>query len=282
MEASELKVMTFNVRYDNPRDGDHSWDARKEAVIRLVKDENPDAFGIQEGLIHQVNYIKENFRDYHLVGAGRDDGREAGEHVAIFCRESSFQIEASGTFWLSDTPRVPGSNTWHTSCRRICTWVLAGLAYGTRTVHVEQARTPVLLMNTHLDNASLKAREKGASLIIDQMHELYPSGPCILMGDLNTRRINEKTARIIIQGKAGTKLTMAGRSSTGSNRKGNAGFTWHDFRGLDATRFHPRGFYDYIFYTSAFREVGHEIITRKVGGIYPSDHFPVVARLTWR
>ena len=278
MEASTLKVMSFNIRYDNPRDGDHAWNARKQAVIQLINEEKPDLLGIQEGLIHQVKHIEEHFPHHERVGVGRDDGGEEGEHAALFCLRDRVKVERSGTFWLSDTPGVPGSNTWNTGCRRVCTWCIVTLLHR-EGMHRNADDSRVLVMNTHLDNASRQAREKGAKLIVNKMNELHPVGPCIVMGDLNTRKNGERTVAIITRGEAGRRLIKAGQVPRQTGMEMEAGFTWHDFRGADARWYHPRGYYDYIFYTAGFKEVESRIVTRTVHEMYPSDHFPVIAVL---
>ena len=79
--ASDLRVMTFNIRLSPSEDfdGDNCWNNRRAAVIRMIEETKPDLFGIQEGIIHQVNYMEENLPDYARYGVCRDDGLERGE-----------------------------------------------------------------------------------------------------------------------------------------------------------------------------------------------------------
>jgi molecular chaperone DnaK len=53
---------------------------------------------------------------------GRDDGKAAGEHSAIFYKTSKYTMEASGNFWLSTTPEKVGPG-WDAKLNRICSWV---------------------------------------------------------------------------------------------------------------------------------------------------------------
>ena len=78
-EPLHLKAMSFNIRYNNPADGDNSWDQRKEDVVRLFRYEQPDIFGIQEGLNDQVLYLKSNLPEHDFIGVGREDGKKKGE-----------------------------------------------------------------------------------------------------------------------------------------------------------------------------------------------------------
>ena len=59
-KSDELKVMSYNIRLDNAKDGENAWPNRKEATIEMINTLKPDVFGVQEALPHQVQYLKEN------------------------------------------------------------------------------------------------------------------------------------------------------------------------------------------------------------------------------
>ena len=103
-EGQTYKLMTYNIRYDNPNDGDNQWSKRKEFLCDQIGFFNPDIFGIQEGLHHQVKYIDSTFSNYKFVGIGRDDGKKKGEYCAIFFNNEKFKVIKKSTFWLSQTP----------------------------------------------------------------------------------------------------------------------------------------------------------------------------------
>ena len=63
-------------------------------------------FGTQEGFTHQLNDIL-RLSDYRFIGVGRDDGKDAGEHCAIFYRSDRFKVLDQGDFWLSEHPENP-------------------------------------------------------------------------------------------------------------------------------------------------------------------------------
>ena len=83
--AQDLTVMTYNIRCEVPQDGVNAWTNgnRKEKVFTVLTEANPDIFGVQEALPHQLKFLEERFPTYQREGAGRDDGKEAGEHSAI-------------------------------------------------------------------------------------------------------------------------------------------------------------------------------------------------------
>ena len=100
---SEIRVMSFNIRLSpsDDFDGDNCWNNRREAVIRMIRTSKPDLFGIQEGIIHQVNYMEENLPEYGRYGVCRDDGLERGEANAIFWRKDRYDMKRCETYWKS-------------------------------------------------------------------------------------------------------------------------------------------------------------------------------------
>ena len=77
-DAQSLKVMTYNIRYDNPGDSVNAWPNRIEKVSSLIRKHNPDIIGVQEALHHQLQDLIRILPDYSYVGVGRDDGKEKG------------------------------------------------------------------------------------------------------------------------------------------------------------------------------------------------------------
>ena len=114
-------IATYNIRYNNPGDSLNAWSHRKENVKALIRFHEFDIFGTQEGLIDQMNGISE-MEAYARTGHGRDDGKEAGEHSAIFYKKDRFKLIESGDFWLSETPEKPGKGWDAKCCNRICSW----------------------------------------------------------------------------------------------------------------------------------------------------------------
>ena len=106
--AQAVKVMTYNIRYDNPADGDNSWSNRTSGLGNLIVQQNPDLLGMQEVLNSQLQFLSKTLKGYEFIGVGRDDGQQAGEYSPLFFRTKRFNIIKSGWFWLSATPDVPG------------------------------------------------------------------------------------------------------------------------------------------------------------------------------
>ena len=120
--GSSIKVISYNIKYDDTRDTVNNWSKRKGEVIGLLRYHEAELVGIQEGLINQVEDIKNGLPGFNYVGVGRDDGKKAGEFCAVFYNNRSFNLVDSGTFWLAPEPEKPVKG-WDAAFPRICTWV---------------------------------------------------------------------------------------------------------------------------------------------------------------
>ena len=142
--------MTFNIRYGTANDGDNNWANRKEMACDVLRRHNPDIVGLQEALRSQIDDIRAALPQYAEIGCGRDDGKTKGEYSAILYRKDRLDVNDCGTFWLSDTPEVPGSTTWGNKITRICTWG--------RFIPKDPGR-PFYMFNTHFDHITQYSRD---------------------------------------------------------------------------------------------------------------------------
>src|SRR5690606_5828708 len=177
--AQSLTVMSYNIRYDNPGDGRNDWPNRKDRLIQLIRDESPDLIGLQEALHHQLTDILNGVEGYAMVGVGRDDGKQKGEYSAILYRTSAFELRDENTFWLSETPEVPGSKSWDAAITRVVTWA---------RLFSKALDTEILAVNTHFDHIGKEARLQSAELIRKKIPELAGDLPVLLTGDFNITR----------------------------------------------------------------------------------------------
>ena len=175
MQAQQ-KVMTFNIRYNNPNDGENWWENRKGDVVKLLEYYQPDFLGIQEGLLEQLNFMDHHLQDYSYVGVGRDDGNQKGEFTAIFYNTQKFGLVKTETFWLSETPEEI-SVGWDASMERICTYGVFKNIQDQNTYYV---------FNAHLDHIGQEARERSAKVIEQKINGLtIGKEPIVVMGDFN-------------------------------------------------------------------------------------------------
>jgi len=122
MKPDWFTVMTYNIRYDNPEDGENAWDNRKQAIVELVERDKPHFIGFQEVNPKQLEYLAANLScfGYYYAGEGRNGGNN-GEFTPIFWNSNEIDIIDSGTFWLTNEPHQP-SKLPCASLPRICTW----------------------------------------------------------------------------------------------------------------------------------------------------------------
>jgi endonuclease/exonuclease/phosphatase family metal-dependent hydrolase len=273
--ALELSLISFNVRYDNPSDGPDAWAARREQVYALIRDRRPDAIGLQEVLKSQLDDLARAVPEYGAIGAGRDDGKEKGEYSPVLYLTSRFEAPESGTFWLSDTPEAPGSNTWNAACVRVCTWV--------RLTEKPTGRS-FYLFNTHLDHQNQAARDRGAELIAARMAaRAHPEDPVILAGDLNAGE--ENSTVMFLTGRAPRaylavspappRTGLVDSFRVAHPDEADVG-TFHAFKG-PAGDTHRK--IDYILVPQGTEVLETSIDRRHRDGRYPSDHYPVTARI---
>lgn len=179
-----LKAVSFNIRYGTAKDGPNAWPHRREMVTDLLRDMDADVIGLQEALRFQLDEIEAALPGYIEVGVGRDDGLTAGEYAPLLVRSRRFAVAAAGTFWLSDTPEVPGSRSWGNGIPRICTWARLVEKAG-----AEDHARAVWVYNVHMDHISAASRQRGAELIAAYLRDrpaAYADEPVVLMGDFNT------------------------------------------------------------------------------------------------
>jgi endonuclease/exonuclease/phosphatase family metal-dependent hydrolase len=254
-EMENLNIMTYNIRYDNPNDGENQWSNRKEFLSNQIAYNEVDIFGIQEGLQHQVLYLDSVFVDYNYIGVSRDDGKTKGEYSAIFYNSKKFKVIENNTFWLSETPNEI-SVGWDASMERICTYGLF------ETITTKQQ---FFVFNTHFDHIGNEARLKSTQLILQKINELNPENlPVLVMGDFNLTPVTapiQKLSKALNDSKKVSKLKPFGPKGT-----------------FNAFRFNEpvTARIDYIFTSKNTISVEkYAVLSDSKDCKYPSDHLPV-------
>jgi endonuclease/exonuclease/phosphatase family metal-dependent hydrolase len=253
-----IKVITYNLRYDNPLDGENNWKFRKGKIVEMVKFYEPDFFCIQEGLADQVDFLDSALL-YKHIGAGRDDGYRKGEFAAIYYNFNKFKLMKYSNFWLSETPDVV-SRGWDAVCIRICTYGLFKDIISNKYFWV---------FNTHLDHVGDSARINSAKLILNKISTLNSDNfPVILTGDFNLAPESEPIryiSSIMSDSRLSEPPVIFGPDGTFNDFKFNAPANQR---------------IDYIFIskkglkTEKYATFNHSFNCRS-----PSDHFPVFAEI---
>lgn len=174
-----VRVMSYNIRYATASDGKNVWDNRKDFLVETIKEFNPDLLGTQETLARQRDDLAARLDGYDLLAAGRDDGGEKCEMMALFYRKGRFEKLAGGHFWLSETPERAGSKSWDTSLPRMTTWVKL-------RDKTNPTASPIAFFNTHFDHRGRKARLESARLLRKKIGELGEGCRIVVTGDFNS------------------------------------------------------------------------------------------------
>ncbi len=253
-----IKVMTFNIRFDNPRDGDNAWSVRKDYLVNQVSFYEPDFMGIQEGLISQVKYIENNIDYLDYVGVGRDDGKEKGEYSALFYNKNRYNVLESNTFWLSETPDKV-SVGWDASMERICTYAL---------FEDKGTKNKLWVFNTHFDHVGVEARKNSAKLILKQIERFNTKGyPVILTGDFNLTPESEPI-QIILEKLNDSKIISK------TSPMGPEG-TFNNFDIMDKLERRI----DYVFVSNNISVNKYGVLTTMYQQKFTSDHLAVFTEI---
>lgn len=175
--AQKITVASYNLRYDNEGDikNGNGWLQRLPIISSLILFHEFDVFGTQEGLYHQLEDLKDSLLGFDYTGIGRDDGKQAGEHSAIFYNSAKFELVEHGDFWLSENTAYPNKG-WDAVLPRICSWAKLRVIENGKTFY---------FFNVHFDHIGTLARKESAKLILKKISELAGSQATILTGDFN-------------------------------------------------------------------------------------------------
>lgn len=256
-EAQTIKVMTYNIRYDAPSDGVNQWPKRTHKVYDLIKKYDPDLIGLQEVLHHQLTDLLKNLPEYVHIGVGRDDGKTKGEYSAILYKKSRFKVIDKNTFWLSETPAVPGSKSWDAAITRVASW---------GTFRDLKSNKEFLMINTHFDHIGVEARKNSAALLKQMAGKIAKDFPLVITGDFNCTR-DDGPYQTIMDPKDVKLVDPAPKNSPGT-------FCSFTVNSMECKAI------DYIFHTEEWKSDGYQVITDNDGKYYPSDHLPVAVELS--
>ena len=258
--AQSYKIMTYNIRYDNPNDGENQWSKRKAFLSNQITYNEPDVFGIQEGLHHQVTYLDNTLVNYKYLGVGRDDGKTKGEYSAVFYNADKLKVLKESTFWLSKTPNKT-SVGWDASMERICTYAL---------FIDKNTNQRFWVFNTHFDHIGNEARLQSTKLIVETIESLNKKNyPVVVTGDLNLEPESKPLqylSSVLNDSKTISLSTPFGPTGTYSGFKFNEPVTNR---------------IDYIFTSKKNIKVNkYAVLSDSKDCKYPSDHLPVLVELS--
>lgn len=251
--SAPLRMATYNIRMNTAGDKENAWPNRAAEVRALINFHRFDIFGTQEGFIGQLKDLLE-LPEFAYVGVGRDDGKEEGEHSAIFYRKGRFDLLQHGNFWYSLTPGEP-SFGWDAKIRRICSWA---------EFKDKESGKRFFVFNSHFDHQGPVARRESSKLLLQKIETLAGKSPFFCTGDFNATPTDEPI-RIL-------SAKLADSHAVTENRPYGPEGTFQGFK-FDAPL---KDRIDYIFVSPSIRVIRYGVLSDSKNNRYPSDHLPVV------
>ncbi len=258
-----IRFANYNMRVIMSSDSlDRDFYQRKPFILKRISDHDFDIIGSQEvNDAMKASLMEDLSATYSVVGEGRRADRK-GEGTPIFYKTARFDLLDWGSFWLSETPDVPGSKNWDASVERIATWTkFLDKTTGKKFFYI----------NTHFDHRGPVSRTMAAKILLDKARELHDGLPVFFTGDLNTSPKTEAIA--ILSDNELVKDSYTSSETEPTGRK--SPYYGFDFDRQDT----DRG--DFIFVPKdadvhSYACIDDDIKDRQ----YSSDHCPVLVLVT--
>lgn len=257
--GQDLNVMTFNIRYNTKADSANAWPYRKDKVASQVLFHEAHILGVQEALHEQMMDLQERLPKYKYAGVGRDDGKEKGEYSAIFYDTTRLQALQTKTFWLSETPEVPGSKSWDAAITRIVTWI---------KFRDKKTKKIFFAFNTHFDHIGKVARRESAGMLLQKVKDIAGNTPAFITGDFNAEPTDEPIQ--VIKDVSNPLRFTDSKELSKQPHYGPEG-TFNGFKNKERNN-QP---IDYIFLKGKWKVLKHATISQTWEGLFASDHFAV-------
>lgn len=255
-----MKVMTFNLRFENDRDGENSWGQRRHMVVDVIRKYAPAILGTQEGTPRQLEYLQDRLPQYRMYTPQRT-WDETCQYPTLFYRTDRLNALAGGEFWLSLTPRIHRSKDWDSAFPRMMSYAL---------LREEETSRTFWAVVTHLDHLGSQARLEQTRMLVEWLKER--SEPRLLMGDFNDRPGSPLHALL-----TNPETQLEDSWYALGKEENEHSMTHHNFGGT------PGKFrMDWILTSPELEVLDAFIVRDHEAGRYPSDHFPYLVELRWK
>ena len=256
-----MRIMTFNLRFENDRDGENCWSNRKNLVIETIQKFTPSILGTQEGTLRQLEYLRGNLPDYEIYAPGRSLDDQTCQYPTLFYRREEFNVLAGNEFWLSRTPEVHRSKDWDSAFPRMMSCALFAEPHEDKKLWAAV---------THLDHLGVKARQEQAKMIANWI--AAQTDPVVLMGDFNVA-----PGSMVHDLLTGSETGLHDTWQMLTNSENQDSMTHHGFSGVP-----QKGRLDWILVSTQFIVLDAVIVRDRFDGRYPSDHFPYFVEVAWK
>ncbi|TKY73122.1 Endonuclease/exonuclease/phosphatase protein [Spatholobus suberectus] len=284
-----LSVMTFNLHDDDQeQESCNSWEKRRDLCLSVITGYSPIILCTQQGLKTQLDFLQQGLAGYDQFGISRKGPQDTtDEHCTIFYNKEKVELVEGGTFWLSESPSVPGSMSWGSEFPCIATWAISLFPPG----------FSFQIVNTNMDKFSSRARRKSALLTWQHIASLPPSLSVVYCGGFNTQK--ESTTGRFLLGRSrehGVVGDMWDAWPCAHVRKNVSLIrTYHGFKGnkqgaLEILELIFRALclcwdrqtqdlhIDWVLFRGrSLIPASCEVVNDNIDGCYPSSHYPIVA-----
>lgn len=253
----QLKLISSNIRYENIHDGIHSWENRCPLLQKIITDFHPDVLATQEGQEKQIKCLSQ-LLPLKLVESHREWIAER-MYPCLYVNEEQIKVKKSGDIWLSETPQTPGSFSFRSTFPRLCTWM--------QVTHLVNNQD-YFVVNTHLDHVLEETRLEQIKVLIREVGNLNKDHlPLILMGDFNDSPMS-RVRKIILNS---MNLKDPWIEEGFPEETSHHGFkVIQDQKGAGDR-------IDWILVPQAFAVEQIYLEKKSFNGIFPSDHYPLLA-----
>jgi len=178
-------------------EGDAAWDCQKEACVRALAKRRPAIVCSQRGQHDQLAYVCQRAGPYRRTGLpvnGSD-----GSFNAVMWDSVQLLHVASGDFWLSDKPNMPGSRFDEAPEPCMATWALLRPYF--------PGDPAVIVCSTALDciGSTEELRVKQGEVLIDQLSKLISAITSGEICDQGTQK-PVSVAAVVLAGRFGEPM----------------------------------------------------------------------------
>lgn len=249
-------LISSNLRFDNPADGIHCWEMRREKLASLINSYSPLLIGTQEGRKYQLHDFSQLLPN-HTISTIHRNWIEERMYPTIFLQNELASSIQSGDVWLSPTPNIPGTRLPQSIFPRLLTWV-----------RFEMANKSILTVNMHIDHINADTRLTQIQIAVEEMNKIRdPKDLIIIMGDFNDNPSSSVRSELL--------RSLPDLYDPWVSLKKVEETSYHSFKGSNKMGHRI----DWILLD---QKIGcHDIFLEKTKSdqIWPSDHFPVICKI---
>jgi endonuclease/exonuclease/phosphatase family metal-dependent hydrolase len=261
-KGTKIRIASYNIRVAAASDeqSGNGWSIRKNPLADLIRRNDFDIVGTQEGNFSQMKDLNELLPEYSYI-AYPYAGVNSNSHTAcILYKTNKYDIIDHGVFWLSQTPHEQ-SIGWDASDTRICSWAkMKDISSGQKFYYFV----------VHFYWRNVTARQNSGPLVVQMIEELADKNiPIICSGDFNSVDTTSQIQAIKKTFKDSYEVTE--NSPYGPEGTNLGGGNFHG---------EPKGRIDYVFVNRLVKVVNYVTLTCTYDNSkHPSDHLPVVCDL---